>query len=106
MRPQILARTRPRLKGGYGLLSEWLDEQSGVFSGRPPDAAAIAFLKYDLDINSSEWIERLRTEKSVLLVPVDHFGLDRHIRLSFALPEQELVEGLERIHESVVELRP
>jgi aspartate/methionine/tyrosine aminotransferase len=106
VRPQILARTRLRLKGGYGLLSEWLDEQAGVFSGRPPDAAAIAFLKYDLDINSSEWIERLRTEKSVLLVPGDHFGLDRHIRLSFALPETELVEGLERIHESVVELRP
>jgi aspartate/methionine/tyrosine aminotransferase len=105
VRPQILARTRLLLRGGYGLLSEWLGEQDGVFHGRPPDAAAIAFLSYDLDINSTEWMERLRDDKGVLLVPGDHFGLDHHIRLSFALPEAELVDGLQRIHESVAELR-
>ena len=48
VRPQILARTRLLLKGGYGLLGEWLSEQDGVFTGTPPDAAAITFLKYDL----------------------------------------------------------
>ena len=105
VRPQILARTRLLLKGGYGLLSEWLSEQDGVFQGTPPDAAAITFLKYDLDINSTEWMEQLRDQRGVLLVPGDHFGLDRHIRLSFALPERELLDGLRRIHESVVELR-
>jgi hypothetical protein len=31
--------------------------------------------------------------------------LDNHIRLSFALPEAELLDGLQRIHDSVVELR-
>ena len=105
VRPKILARTRQLLRGGYGLLSEWLSEQDGVFSGTPPDAAAIAFLHYDLDINSTDWIERLREEKSVLMVPGDHFGLDHHIRLSFAVPEPKLVDGLERIHESVLALR-
>ncbi|MFV2064341.1 MAG: aminotransferase class I/II-fold pyridoxal phosphate-dependent enzyme [Chloroflexota bacterium] len=105
VRPKILARTRLRLKGGYGLLREWLSEQDGVFTGTPPDAAAIAFLRYDLDINSTAWMEQLREDKKVLLVPGDHFGLDHHIRLSFALPEPELLEGLERIGESVAQLR-
>ena len=105
VRPQILARTKLLLKGGYGLLGEWLGEQDGVFQGTPPDAAAIAFLKYDLDIGSTEWMEQLRDQRGVLLVPGDHFGLDKHIRLSFAVPEPELVAGLARIHESVVELR-
>jgi aspartate/methionine/tyrosine aminotransferase len=105
VRPQILARTKLLLKGGYGLLGEWLSEQDGVFTGTPPDAAAIAFLKYDLDINSTEWMEQLRDQRSVLLVPGDHFGLDGHVRLSFAVPEPELVDGLQRIHDSVVELR-
>jgi aspartate aminotransferase len=50
-------------------------------------------------------MERLRDERGVLIVPGDHFGLDDHIRLSFAVPEPELIDGLERIHESVVELR-
>jgi aspartate/methionine/tyrosine aminotransferase len=105
VRPRILARTRMLLTGGYGLLGEWLSEQDGVFTGTPPDAAAIAFLKYDLAINSTDWMERLRDRHSVLLVPGDHFGLDKHVRLSFAVPEAELVEGLRRIHGSVAELR-
>lgn len=105
VRPRILARTRLLLKGGYGLLGEWLREQGGIFSGTPPDAAAITFLKYDLPINSTEWMERLRDESGVLVVPGDHFGLDRHLRVSFALPEQELLDGLARISESVRRIR-
>jgi aspartate/methionine/tyrosine aminotransferase len=105
VRPQILARTRLLLKGGYGLLGEWLSEQEGVFTGTPPDAAAIAFLRYDLDINSTAWMEQLRDESSLLIVPGDHFGLDRHIRLSFAVPEPELLDGLGRLGESVKKLR-
>jgi aspartate/methionine/tyrosine aminotransferase len=105
VRPQILARTRMLLKGGYGLLGEWLGEQDDVFSGTPPDAAAITFLKYDLPINSTAWMKQLRDESSVLIVPGDHFGLDQHIRLSFAVPEPQLLEGLARISESVGRLR-
>ena len=105
VRPRILARTRLLLKGGYGLLREWLSEQDGVFAGTPPDAAAIAFLKYDLPINSTEWMARLRDESGVLVVPGDHFGLDRHLRVSFALPEHVLLDGLARISDSVRRIR-
>jgi aspartate/methionine/tyrosine aminotransferase len=105
VRPKILARTKLLLRGGYGLLGEWLSEQDGVFSGRPPDAAAIAFLRYDLPIDSTTWMERLRDERSVLIVPGSHFGLERHIRLSFAVPEPELLDGLARIGRSVSQLR-
>jgi aspartate/methionine/tyrosine aminotransferase len=105
VRPRILARTRTLLKGGYGLLAEWLGEQDGVFSGTPPGAAAITFLRYDLDIGSTAWMEQLRDESSVLIVPGDHFGIDQHIRLSFAVPERQLLDGLERIGRSVERLR-
>ncbi len=105
VRPQILARTRLLLKGGYGLLGEWLSEQDGVFTGTPPDAAAITFLKYDLPIGSEAWMRTLRDERSVLIVPGAHFGLEHHIRLSFALPEPQLLDGLARISESVKRLR-
>jgi aspartate/methionine/tyrosine aminotransferase len=105
VRPQILARTRTLLRGGYGLLKEWLDEQGGVFTSTPPEAAAITFLRYELPIGSTAWMERLRDQSSVLIVPGDHFGLDHHIRLSYAVPEAELLEGLERIGRSVRQLR-
>ncbi len=105
VRPGLLARTRDLIRTGYPVLEEWMEEQEGLFSLAPPDAAAIAFVKYDLKINSTELIERLQKEKSVLIVPGDHFGLDHHVRISFGLPVKYLTTALERIHELVAEIR-
>ena len=65
---------------------------------------AIAFVHYDLEINSTEFVDRLRREKSVLIVPGDHFGMDRFLRISFGLPHDYLTQGLDRIHELIDEL--
>ena len=70
-----------------------------------PDAAAIAFVRYNLDINSTVLADRLRTEKSVLIVPGDHFGMDHFLRISFGLPHDYLVPALDRIHDLIVELQ-
>ena len=40
-----------------------------------PRAGAFAVLHYNLDINSTELITRLRDEKSVLIVPGDQFEI-------------------------------
>jgi aspartate/methionine/tyrosine aminotransferase len=103
-RPGIIARTRGYIRRGWPVLQEWLDSHPGVFSVRPPDAAAIAFARYHLPINSTELAERLRTEKSVLIVPGDHFGMDHFLRLSFGLPHDTLRAGLDRIHQLIAEL--
>ena len=50
-------------------------------------------------------VERLMREKSVFIVPGDHFGMDRYLRISFGLPEDYLRAGLDRIHELMVELQ-
>ena len=72
---------------------------AGAFS-----AAAIAFARYRIGINSTELVNRLRDEKSVLIVPGDHFGLDRHLRISYGLSHDYLRDGLDRIHQMLVEL--
>jgi aspartate/methionine/tyrosine aminotransferase len=82
-----------------------MESHGGAFSLTPPQAAAIAFIRYHLDINSSVFTERLRKEKSVLIVPGDHFGMDKFVRISFGLPHDYLVEALNRIHDLVTELR-
>ena len=56
-------------------------------------------------VNSSAFAERLRAEKSVLIVPGDHFGMDRYLRISYGLPHDYLVPALDRIHDLVVELQ-
>jgi aspartate/methionine/tyrosine aminotransferase len=72
-------------------------ERPGLLAARPPDAAAIAFCRYDAPVESIELVEAIRTRERVLVVPGAHFGVERHLRISFGLPEDYVTEGLERI---------
>lgn len=105
VRPRIIKRTRNYIREGFPVLQNWMDSHEGVFKLTPPDAAAIAFVRYDLDINSTEFCDRLRHEKSVLIVPGDHFGMDNFVRISFGLPHDYLTSALDRIHELIVEIK-
>ena len=82
-----------------------MDGHGDTFRLTPPQAAAIAFVRYRFDINSSVLTERLRTEKSVLIVPGDHFGMDHFVRISFGLPHGYFVRALNRIHELIMKLK-
>ncbi len=104
VRPRIIARTRDYIRRGYPILEAWMNAHPGVFDLTPPQAAAICFVRYHLDINSTEFVDRLRREKSVLIVPGDHFGMDHHLRISFGLPEDYLLPALDRIHELIEEI--
>jgi aspartate/methionine/tyrosine aminotransferase len=105
VRPRIIQRTRNYIRKGYPILQQWMDNQKNTFSLTPPQAAAIAFVRYHFDINSTELTERLRKEKSVLIVPGDHFGMDNFFRISFGLPEDYLTSALYRIHDLIMELK-
>jgi len=104
VRPKVLARTRKFIRDGYPVLTKWAAEHGNMFSVFPSQAAAIAFVRYNLPVNSTELTERLRKEKSVLIVPGDHFGLDHHLRISFGLPHDYLRGGLDRIHQLMNEI--
>jgi aspartate/methionine/tyrosine aminotransferase len=97
VQPLITQRARDYVRRGFPILQEWMDGQPGNLRCVPPDAAAIAFVKYDLDINSTDLVMKLINEQSVMVVPGDHFGLDGFLRVSFGLPEDYLRGGLDRI---------
>jgi aspartate/methionine/tyrosine aminotransferase len=97
-RERLLARTRGIIRTNYSILRSWLDKRK-QFSHVPPEAGAIAFVKYQHRINSTALVERLRTEKSVLIVPGDHFGMDGYLRIGFGSHPQHLTGSLERIAE-------
>ncbi len=86
-------------------MQQWIDHQKDTFRLVPPQAAAIAFLRYQLDVNSTELANKLIREKSVLIVPGDHFGMDKFIRVSYGLPQDYLTEGLNRIQQLVRSIR-
>ncbi len=105
VRPRILERTRRYIRRGFPILEQWMRGHGNTFSLTPPGAAAIAFVRYHLNINSTELWDRLRRGKSVLIVPGDHFSMDHFFRISFGLPHDYLTAALDRIHELIVELQ-
>lgn len=103
-RARILERTRGIIRANLGVLRAWMDEQEGRFRYRLPDAGAICYMHYDADVNSTDFAEKLRTEKSVLVVPGDHFGMDSYLRIGFGNPRDELLDGLGRIRDAFDEV--
>ena len=104
-RLRLLSRTRDYIRAGFPVLEKWMGNQQGLFSLTPPDASAVAFIRYHLEYNSSKLIDRLLNEKSVLIVPGDHFGLDNFVRISFGLPHDYLTSALDRIASLIEELQ-
>lgn len=104
VRPRLLQRARGYIRRGFSVLQQWLAQHEKLFALNPPDAAAIAFVRYYFDMNSTQFVDRLCQEKSVLVVPGDHFGMDRFLRISFGLPEDYLLQALDRIHELIDEI--
>jgi aspartate/methionine/tyrosine aminotransferase len=103
-RARIRERTHRIVRENLALLEEWMRAQEGRFRHRPPDAGAICFARYDAPANSSEFAEKLRVEKDVLVVPGDHFGMDGFIRIGFGNPANELLEALGRIRDAFDEV--
>ena len=50
-------------------------------------------------MNSTDLVTRLREQKSVLIVPGDHFGMDGYLRIGFGSELASLLEGLRRLHD-------
>lgn len=96
-RRRILERTRGILRQNYPLLEGWVKQRPAALRMVPPRAGAIAYLRYAWKVNSTSLVERLRDERSVLIVPGDHFGMDGYLRIGFGNEPDDLRAGLSRI---------
>lgn len=103
-RHRILERTRRILREQLPILSSFVEEHRDHLSMVPPKAGAIAFIHYDWPINSTELTEKLRDEKSLLIVPGDHFDCDSYLRIGYGYDRGNLEEGLSRLGEFFAKL--
>ena len=94
VRENIFARTRAIIRANLPHLEAWIRDQGNVFTYARPVAGAIAYVKYDLPVGSTELVDRVREERSVLLVPGDMFGLRKGIRLGFGYDIEHTMKGL------------
>jgi aspartate/methionine/tyrosine aminotransferase len=81
-RATLLARTRGIVRANYPLVRRWLERQDGL-THIAPGAGAIVFVRHEGVRPSSRLTERLREERSVLIVPGDFFGMDGYLRIGF-----------------------
>lgn len=98
-RQRLLARTQGIIRANYPILKRFMQSRPGLFEHVPPEAGAIAFVRYHHDINSTALVTRLREEQSVLVVPGDHFQMDGHLRIGFGSHPEHLTGALGRIAE-------
>jgi aspartate/methionine/tyrosine aminotransferase len=104
-RKTIIERTRRILNTNYPVLQDWLRAQKDLFAFIPPQAGAICFARYNLELNSTVLVEELIKEKSVLLVPGDHFEMDGYLRFGFGPEKEYFLEALERVKETLKKKR-
>jgi aspartate/methionine/tyrosine aminotransferase len=97
VRSALFERTRQYIRDGWTRFEPWIEEHKDILSLTPPKASAISFLRYNLKIDSVSLVERIIRDGSVLIGPGDYFGIPNHIRISYGLPHDYLMQGLGRI---------
>jgi aspartate/methionine/tyrosine aminotransferase len=102
-RARLFERTRAILRANLPVVEGWLRDNGG-FQWIAPEAGAILYVRYGHKVNSTELVNRLRLEQSVLIVPGDHFGMDGYLRLGFGEPPDYINAGLARVRDLLASL--
>ena len=100
VRENILARTRGIIRANLPSLEGWIAAQPALHYRRPV-AGAIAFARVNLPVDTRYLVERIRTERSVLLVPGEMFGVDNGIRFGFGYDIEHTLKGLDLAGETI-----
>lgn len=105
-RTNILNRSKQYLMDNLALLSDWVEKNKHWVSFVPPKAGGMAFVKYTLDVNSTDLAHEFREQLNVLVLPGDVYGLDGYFRIGIGAPTEHLKVGLARISEYVTKHYP
>lgn len=97
-RETLLARTRGIIRANYPEVRRWIERQDGL-SHIAPEAGAIVFVRHQHPFPSSELTERLRAERSVLVVPGDYCDMDGYLRIGFGSDPKYLGSALALVGE-------
>jgi aspartate/methionine/tyrosine aminotransferase len=84
-------------------LNTWVAKHSDVLRMVQPKIGGVSFIRYDLNINSTDLIMRLKDEQSVLIVPGEAMGMDGFMRIGYGHPK--LLTGLDRIAKTILSIK-
>jgi aspartate/methionine/tyrosine aminotransferase len=104
-RDRLYDRGRALLQRNCQIFDEWLAALGEGFSYVPPQAGAIAFVKYASPTPSLGLAERVRDKQSTLIVPGIHLGLEGYVRIWLGAEQDYFREGLRRVAKEMSSLR-
>lgn len=99
---KIIKRNLSKVKKQLQILDDWVQNEE-LIEYVKPNGGTTAFLKYDLDVDSETFANKLFEAKGVLVVPGTAFGREGFFRIGFAGNELELKEGLALLKEFLQE---
>ena len=104
-RSRLIDRTRSYIRAGYELIERWVAANPDLVSIIPPQATALALVRYTIDLPSVDVADAIRTQASVLVAPGSCFGVEGHLRIALGLEPGFVNEALGRIARVLRELR-
>ena len=104
-RSRLIDRTRSYIRAGYELIERWVAANPDLVSIIPPQATALALVRYTIDLPSVDVADAIRTQASVLVAPGSCFGVEGHLRIALGLEPAFVNEALGRIARVLRELQ-
>jgi aspartate/methionine/tyrosine aminotransferase len=104
IREQLYDRTRQIVREQLPLVQAFVERWRPLLDFNPPDATAMALLRWKGPGSTSALCQRLLDKQSVLLVDGKLLGLDGTLRLWMGAPRDKLVEGLRRFGEELARI--
>lgn len=103
-RIRLLDRYRGFLRESWSQMQQWIDAHDQLLSVVPPQATSLAFVRYHLDLPSTEVAEALHARGGVLVGAGAHFGSDHHLRITYGQEPAQLAHALDKVSRVLKEL--
>ena len=103
---KLRLRTKALLNTNLETFSKWILPYSNHLSFLKPEAGGFAFVKYDMDINSTDLVHDLRKNEGVFIVPGDNFGMDGYFRVGLGHESIGFNKGLNLLSKGLTRIFP
>ena len=103
---KLRLRTKALLNKNLETFSKWILPYSNHLSFLKPEAGGFAFVKYDMDIKSTDLVHDLRKNEGVFIVPGDNFGMDGYFRVGLGHESIGFNKGLNLLSKGLTRIFP
>lgn len=94
-REVLLERTRKIALENFATLTDFMEDHADLLSWTPPRGGLLALPRYQFDLPSYEFSNRLVAEHGVMLAPGAAFGQEHHFRIGFGPAPDYFRAGLD-----------